>query len=104
MRKYEISKELELYIIQILKRGYYHWDSEFDEDANTQYIYTNCPPDAFRKVVARTSCEKETEETGLCHITLEESKDMFETEDILQFHNADAFVIADADECPEWLL
>lgn len=104
MRKYKIDKELELYIVQILRRGYYHWDSEFDENINIQYIYTNCPPDAFRKVVARTLCEKETKETGLCHVTLEETMDMFEMEDILQFHNADAFVITDVTECPEWLL
>lgn len=103
MRKYEISKELELYIIQILKRGYYHWDSEFDEDANTQYIYTNCPADTFHKIVQRAKCELISEEKGIFYITREESKDVFRIQDLLRFYHENSFSIINCDDWPEWL-
>ncbi len=103
-QKYEIDEELEYYIELVLIRGYYEYYFRYNKETGTHLVYTNCPPKAFRRVEARAECEKETERCGLCCITLEESKNMIEVHDILQFHNADAYVIIDTTEVPEWLL
>lgn len=105
MRKYKIRKELEPYITRILFRCYYKFDTEYDKETNTWYIWVNCTSDVFHQIVMRAICEKKTKEDGLCYVTWEESKNMFRLIDIKRFHNSRSFVILNANgEWPEWLM
>ncbi len=73
--KYCVSKELKKYIRRILCRCFYSFHFEENTDGNT-YCYTNCPENAFYKVVDRAKCERLSERNGKLYLTEKEAQNV----------------------------
>lgn len=105
MKKYKVRKELKPYVTKILFRCYYKFDTEYEKETDTWYIWANCTSDAYHQIVMRAICEKKSKEDGLCYVTWQESKNMFRLNEIRRYHNSNSFVILNAHgEWPEWLM
>lgn len=72
-RKFKISKELKPYIRLALagQRVPSHFGTDKDED----YVEVPLSGERFHKIVLRARCVRLTKETGIPHLTREESED-----------------------------
>ena len=71
--KFKIKEELKGYVRNILSReGIPH---RFREEEGQLYCLTCISGERFHRIVKRAFCEKKSEETGLLHLTYDESQD-----------------------------
>ena len=72
MKRYRVSNELKKYVRRVLALSHAKWRMMKDEDGQVWCI-TNLTSNHFHKLVQRAKCEKATDETGILHVTFEES-------------------------------
>lgn len=104
-KKYRVSKGLEPFVRRILLRSFYICNMEYDNNTDTIWCYTNCPPDAFHKVIQRAKCEKKERETGLLYLTKAEAANMLIADELMRLHNTTCFTVidSDGDDLPDWM-
>lgn len=72
MKRYRVSNDLKKYVRRVLMLFHANWRMVKDEDGQIWCI-TNLTSNHFHKIVQRAKCEKATDETGILHVTFEES-------------------------------
>lgn len=90
-KKFKVSTELRDYIRNVLARdNVFH---RFITEDDQLYCIAAISGERFHKVVKRALCEKRTAETGLLHVTYEESKNDALCEALMKLHDANSFVV-----------
>ena len=72
LKRYKINPDVKKYLRRVLVLARCKFRIRHDEDGN-YYCYINLTSNHFHKLVLRARCEKATEETGMLHVTFEES-------------------------------
>lgn len=98
-RKFKIRKNLKEYVRNILAReGVSH---RFCEENEQMYCLVRMSGERFHKVVKRAYCEKMTEETGLLHLTYEESCDDDLCYGLMALFKASSYVVVGSKKQPQ---
>lgn len=91
-RKFKVSAELKEYVRDVLARnGVSH---RFVVDGEQLYCVTTLSGERFHKVVKRAYCEKKTQETGVLHLTYQESQDANLRAGLMKVFGKNSYVIA----------
>ena len=92
-KKYKASLGLKKDIRRILIRGFYH--VSFSVEDGQLYCCTNCPSDAFHKVVQRAKCEKQSEKDGVLYVTEAEAANVAFVTDLMRTKGVTSYLIID---------
>ena len=90
-KKFKVSTELKEYIRNVLARnGVSH---RFVVDGEQLYCVAALSGERFHKAVKRAYCEKMTEETGVLHLTYQESQDANLRAGLMKLFGKSSYVI-----------
>ena len=90
-RKFKVKGELKDFIRSVLAReGIQH---RFIQEENSLYCETSLSGERFHKIVKRAYCEKLTKETGLLHVTYQESKNDLLCEGLMKLFDTNSFIV-----------
>ena len=95
-KKFKVSESLKPYVSVVLWReGTPH---RFKQEDGEWYCLVSASGEKFHRVVKRAQCEKLTEETGLLHLTYEESQNVCISNALMKTFGRTAFVILGSEE------
>ena len=89
--KFKVRIQLKEYVRNILSReGIPH---RFRSEEGQLYCIVPISGMRFHKIVKRAYCEQQTEETGLLHLTYEESQDVNQSNALMKLFHSNGFVV-----------
>ena len=89
--KFKVRSELKNYVRNILSReGISH---RFKEEGELTFCLVPISGERFHKIVKRAYCEQQTDDTGILHLTYEESQDPSLCQGLMTLFKQTSFVV-----------
>ena len=89
---FKVSQDLKSYVRNVLSReGIPH---RFRNEEGQLFCITCISGERFHKIVKRADCERRSDETGLLHLTYDESQDPLKSAALMSLFKKTSFVIA----------